>query len=74
MLELLNGVPACADEKTRGCTCAAVNVRVAQTLGVSHQAAKQKRADTLTSVNWQHVARGSPRKQMRVRLDGLLLQ
>ena len=73
-LNLLNGVPAGANEKSRCGTGTAVDLQVAQTFGMSSQAAKQERADTLASVKWQYVARGSPREEMRVRLDGLLLK
>jgi hypothetical protein len=74
MLHLFNAVPARALEKTRCGTRAAVDLRVTQTLGMSFQAAKQERANTLTSVNGENVARGSPREEMGVRLDGLLLE
>ena len=74
MLNLLDHMPTCADEKTRCSARAAVDLRVTQTFGMRFQAAEQKRADSLGSVNWQNVARSCPRKEMGVRLEGLLLE
>lgn len=74
MMDMFNGVPTLADEKTRCSARATVDLRVAQMLSVSSQAAKQQRADAMTSVDRQDVARGRPREEMGVRLDGLLLE
>lgn len=74
MMDMFNGVPPFADEKTCCGTRAAVDLRVSQTFGVSSQAAKQERADAVTSVDRQDVARGRPGEEMGVRLDGRLLE